>query len=759
MQGGQGLRVLEVGETRTAAFAGLILAAQGADVCQVQEGVERRLDELERAYFDRARWVPEAGVEVAALARDADILLLDCAPAKLDALGLPSRPRDLRPGQVAVVASSMGASGPQASLLMDEINEWAAGGLAYVSRRAVPDDDEERYSPVLPPDRQPELLGGLAAAIASLAGTLRAKATNSALLLDVSRQEVQAAMLHGVVPPFVWNHNVVGNPNARLSNIGMLIPASDGQVYLRTVEPHHWAGLVEWMGNPEWTQEPWATDSMQRAANAELVRTLIGEWSSALSMQELVEHGQARGVPLAFSRSADETLQWEQLRSRNAWTPVDTPHGKATAPRIPLVESSELPPQRQERGWRTPASSGVALDTSSLRVLDMGWSWAGPYAGMILADAGAEVIKLESSTRIDILRWSGAFADGLRDYERSGYYTSCNRGKKSATLNLKSPGAREVVLDLVRHCDVLIENFAPRVMPSLGLSADELHAVNPRLVIVSMAGYGATGPNRDYLSYGDHLLHASGFASLMGEDGDPNTKIGIFYGDPVGGMYAALGALMALRERELTGYGRHLQLSQLEGLVSLLPTSMMRASLGIQQPRSAHRTPLMHPHGFYRCAGLDTWVSIAVGTDEQWIALAAVLSADGIDVPRGECLEQRQRNADAIDAAVQRFTATRSPWDVTAQLQNLGVPSYPVQSAPRLLWDDHLNARDFFPIIRRPVVGPGPVTGPVFRASDGGVFPRGYAPLMGEHNEYVYRELLGYTQGKFEEGVASGLIA
>lgn len=758
MQAAIGLRVLEVGETRSSAFAGLILAAQGADVCQVREGVDRRLDQIESAYFDRGRWVAHAGADLGVLASGADVLLLDASLPRLRELGLPTEQADVRPGQVVVLVTPMGAWGPQASLVMEGINEWAAGGLAYVTRRAVPDDDVERYSPVLPPDRQPEMLGGLAAAIGALFGVLQAKASNEPMLIDVSRQEVQTAMLHGVVPPFVWNQALTGSPDARLSNIGMLIPASDGEVYLRTVEAHHWAGLVRWMGTPEWTQEPWAAEPMQRMAHADLTRSLIGEWSAQFPMKWLVEQGQQAGVPIAYTRSATDVLQTEQLRSRNAWVQVDVDGTPARAPRLPLFETEALAPARCAITW-SGSGGGPGIDLENIRVLDMGWSWAGPYGGMVLADLGAEVIKLESGTRLDILRWSGAFADGLRDYERSGYYTSCNRGKRSATLNLKAEGSRDVVLELVRHCDVLIENFAPRVMPSLGLSAAELHEANPRLVVISMAGYGASGPERDFLSYGDHLLHASGFASLTGEEGDPNTKIGIFYGDPVGGMYAALGALSGLQNREITGKGVHLQLSQLEGLVSLVPASMMRASLGQENVRTSQRSAAMHPHGFYRCAGYDTWVSIAVPDDQRWRALRTLLESAGVPVPNASCLTERMSCRDEIDAAVSQYTASRSPWDVTTALQTLGVPAYPVQSAPRLLWDDHLAEREFFPIVRRPIIGPGPITGPVFRSADGAVRPRGYAPLLGEHNEYVYRELLGFTEATYNEALQSGLIS
>ena len=395
---------------------------------------------------------------------------------------------------------------------------------------------------------------------------------------------------------------------------------------------------------------------------------------------------------------------------------------------------------------------------SGVRVLDMGWSWAGPYAGMILADLGAEVLKLESAGRIDILRWSGAFADGLRDFERSGYYTACNRGKRSFTLDLKHEQARETVLDLVARCDVLIENFAPRVLPSLGLSAESLRARNPRLIVLSMSGYGATGEESEFLSYGDHLLHASGFSSITGDAADPPTKLGIFYGDPVGGMYGALAVISALRHRHARGEGCHLELSQLEGLTSLIPTSFLRRSAGEHLARLNDKSKDHAPHGFYRCAGVDAWVAIAVRGDAEWAALRSELSSAGIDVPALATAAERLDATAVCDAILSRWTLGLSPWQVTTACQRMGIAAYPVQSAPRLLFDDHLAARAFFPIVNSPIAGPGPIPGVVFRTSGDGARVRGYAPLLGEHNEYVYREILGLSEVQYEERVASGQI-
>lgn len=750
LQGAAGVSVLELSERLSGAFAGLILGAQGANVRQWRQGLNRRLDRYESAYFDRHRSPLPEGAKLATLLREADVILCDLDPATALTLGLRMDALSLRPGQVFVSVTSMGLDGPQSGYTMESITEWAAGGLGYVTRRAVPDSDVEHYAPVFPPGRQPEVLGGLAAAIAAVHG-LRS-AGSEGLVIDVSRQEVQAAMLHGTVPPYVWNNLIPGSPSMRLTNIGMLLPSADGHVYIRTVEPHHWGGLVSLMGSPEWTTEPWAQDPYLRRENSEMVCALIGEWSSQHTTAWLVAEGQRLRVPIAFPRDLPEVLESEQLATRGAWVDVALDDGAVgRAPRIPMLESA---------GGSTsgPRVAGSASVPRQLRVLDMGWSWAGPFAGMILADLGADVVKLESATRIDILRWSGAFAENIRDHERSGYYTACNRGKKSVALNLKHPDARQIVLDLVAHFDILIENFAPRVMADLGLSIEELHAANPNLVVISMSGYGANGPERDFTSYGDHLLHASGIASLIGEPEDPHTKIGIFYGDPVGGMYAALAAMLAVRQVECTGKGTHLELSQLEGLTSLIPAQFLRASTGQSPERSAHHSPTMHPHGTYRCQGEDSWVSLAVTDDAAWTRFIGVLGACGERLPAAATLAERIERRAEIDEVIGTWTAGRTAWEVTHALQSARIAAYPVQSAPRLLWDDHLHARGFFNFVHRPVVGPGPIPGPIFTASDGSSRVRGYAPFLGEHNGPVYGKLLGFSTERLNELVASGLI-
>jgi crotonobetainyl-CoA:carnitine CoA-transferase CaiB-like acyl-CoA transferase len=400
----------------------------------------------------------------------------------------------------------------------------------------------------------------------------------------------------------------------------------------------------------------------------------------------------------------------------------------------------------------------VSGPLAGVRVLDLGWTWAGPFAGMILTDLGAEVIKVESGQRIDVLRWSGAFADGVRDHERSGYNNACNRGKQSVTIDLKHPDGRQLVLDLAGRCDVAIENFSPRVLPGLRLGWDDLSRANPRLVMLSLSAYGASGPEQDYIAYGDHLLYASGMTSVTGHPDDPPTPIGTFYGDPVAGIYGALAILAALAERDRTGAGQHLEYAQIEGLVSMMPGALIATSAGGDVVRSVDKSPDMAPHGFYRCAGDDAWVAIAVEDDDRWRALRELMRASGAAVPEWSTLAARKADETSVDQVIGAWVQPLSPWQVTTALQAAGVAAFPLMSAARLLWDHHLHQRDFFAWVEHPVTGPGPIPGVVFRVGADGARVRGAAPLLGQHNEQVFGGLLGLSEDRYRDLVASGAI-
>jgi crotonobetainyl-CoA:carnitine CoA-transferase CaiB-like acyl-CoA transferase len=265
-------------------------------------------------------------------------------------MSLPTDPTAVattQPPLVVVAVTSLGLNGVNSDYVMDEINEWASGGIAFVSRRSVAEDDDESYSPLLAPGRQPEMLGGLAAATGAFSGLLSVRREGKGILVDVSRQEVQAAMLHSSIPSFVWNGVVQGSSNVRLSGVGMLLPTKDGQIYLRTVEAHQFQSLIEFIGNPDWANEDWMQDPMKRFEMRSAIQTLVGEWTADRETEWVYREGQRRGVPFALPRTLDQVLGSEQEEIRNFWESIKLGEGEGRAPSVPLLkgESTLQPPR------------------------------------------------------------------------------------------------------------------------------------------------------------------------------------------------------------------------------------------------------------------------------------------------------------------------------------------------------------------------------------------------------------------------------
>jgi crotonobetainyl-CoA:carnitine CoA-transferase CaiB-like acyl-CoA transferase len=346
VQGAQGLRVLEVGERLGTAAAGLALTALGADVVQARLP-GRRVPSTESAYYDRGRMVINADGALAALGPRADVLLTDLDQRGLADLRLPIDVDDLRGGghpQVLVSIRSLGRDGPSAGFRMTDLTEWASGGLAGVTRRPYP-DDPERYVPVVPPGFQPQALAGLAAAAGVFAARRWAGVRREPVVVDVSVQEVVAATLHGIMPNFVWNGHVLGHPSTPNNAVGLLLPAADGDVYIRTVEAHQWDKLMEWIGQPDW--DALGADPSDRLANLRAITALVSEWTSTQKSMELLVEGQRRRVPIAVPRSLEEVLAWQHLRARGTWCRIEEGGRPAEGPRLPMLEPAAWPATRR----------------------------------------------------------------------------------------------------------------------------------------------------------------------------------------------------------------------------------------------------------------------------------------------------------------------------------------------------------------------------------------------------------------------------
>jgi benzylsuccinate CoA-transferase BbsF subunit len=373
-----------------------------------------------------------------------------------------------------------------------------------------------------------------------------------------------------------------------------------------------------------------------------------------------------------------------------------------------------------------------------VRVIDFSTAYAGPYAAKLLGDLGADVIHVETGTRLDIMREYPPYrAEAGPD--RSGSFASLHRNKRGLTLNLKTAGARGVMERLLGTGDVIIENYTPRVLPSLGFAWERMTALNPRLIYCTMPGFGASGPHREYRSYGPTLEGQSGIAFMTGYEEEPPLRMGCSYPDMVGGVTGAFAILAALRQRATTGRGTRVELPQQQAAVALTGIATVEWSVNKRVlGRLGNAHPWFVPHDIYRCAGDDQWVAVVVREDGQWERLAPLLGLPAM--ARAERVRQRV----AIDAALSRFTASRQADAVARQLIAIGVEAYPVRNAFDLARDPHVAARGFVETIDHARLGPLPYPGPPWRIEGVPTGPHVPAPCLGEHTEPILSEL-GYA--------------
>lgn len=397
------------------------------------------------------------------------------------------------------------------------------------------------------------------------------------------------------------------------------------------------------------------------------------------------------------------------------------------------------------------------LPLHGVRVLDLTMAWSGPYATRLLADMGAEVIKIEAVNNWDLLRtFTGQPPQVERVWDKSPYFNHNNRNKYGLALDLQSERGRDLFLRLVEDADVVIENFRAEALEKLRLTYDVLSAVNQRVVLVSMPSHGKTGPERDFVSYGTNVEQLSGLCSLTGYEGGPPQKTGISYGDPMAGVAAAGAVALALWNRRRTGKGQYIEVAQRENLINVIGEYVVAYSMNGRQPaRRGNRHSSMAPHGCYPCArtdaGADQWITIACEDDRQFAALCGVMRRPELAMDaRFADVVSRFRNQAALDEIIAGWTRTQDKTEAARVLQDAGVPASPVLSVPEVFEDEQLRARGFFEPVSHAAAGVSEIEGPHWRMSETPAHIRVPAPAFGEHNDYVFHALLGLSEEEIE---------
>jgi benzylsuccinate CoA-transferase BbsF subunit len=387
-----------------------------------------------------------------------------------------------------------------------------------------------------------------------------------------------------------------------------------------------------------------------------------------------------------------------------------------------------------------------------VRVLDFTWVVAGPVATRILADLGADVVKIERKDAVD-------FGD-----RRGGLSGTLMRGKKSVVLDLRKPRAIEIARALAVRSDVVVDNFSARVMSNLGLDFETLSRERPDIVCVRMTGYGLTGPDRDHVSYGPTLQALAGYTLLMAEPDGAPAGFGYSYSDLASGHMGALAILAAIHHRRRTGRGQLVDLAQQEAVASLLgPILLERAVDGGTSAPTGNVSPegAAAPHGIYPCAGDDRWIAITVFTDREWEGLVAAMGRpDWALAARFASVGGRLASARELDRLVAVWTRTMNVHVATSRLQANGVPAGLVADAAQVCaGDPQLAARGHFVDVPTPEGHTVRIDGPPFLLSETPASVRGPGPRLGEHTDDVLRDVLGYDDATLATLRADGIIA
>ena len=701
---------------------------------------------------------PAGQARLAELIADADIVVHDLRAGRAKTVGLDGDDLLTRhPGLVVAAITPFGLTGPQADWVGDELTVVHGGGWGFL----IPGDDPDPTKPPLTvPGWFSHCHAGMAAAFAALGAHYKAKATGVGEFIDHSVLATVAAMLEASFIAWSYAGNIAKRNDGRILTPWRILRCSDGLIFLVTVEQDQWERLVEMMGTPEWATMGIFDTIPDRSANQDVLSMYLEEWTSQHTVDELWHAGQAQRICFAPVFTMPDLARQPHLRERGFFQSVEHPvAGELEHLGAPFVMEPSSWALRSgapvlgadnaagfaARDNELPAPSVDAAATKPLqgvRVIDFSWVWAGPYCTMHLAYLGADVIKIESSSRPGLGRRLPIHPEGMEPtLNTCGYFNQWDQGKRSVELDLTDPASIETVLALVADADVVVDNYATGVMERLGLGDDVLRAANPDIILASVTGYGHTGPHREYMGYGPTTCPLSGIAAMTGHPGEAPMEAGLSVGDPAAGLTAAFGVMASIFGRDHAARseadrGTRIDVSLWESTAVNGIHAWMAHALGHEpEGPQGSRSFAAAPHGVFRAAGDDDWVSIACLDEDQWQSFAAILGVG--DDARFDTLASRKTHEAELETIVSSWASTRERWAITNELQAVGVAAYPSLRCDELEANPQLAARDFWERFDHPEVGRRTHSGVPWRTRN---WPNGVAhraPLIGEHTADV----------------------
>ena len=718
-----------------------------------------------------------------ALVARADFIFESYPSDNLSAYGIDfDAARRINPNIVYVRLSPFGADGPHSSLIADDLVLASMGGP--VSLQGVPERAPIRVS--VP---QAWRHAGVEAVAGSLVAHAKMIRSGEAQYVDLSAQSVMTwTMLNAMDAYAIQGADFQRNGssmNNGVLNIQIVYPTSDGYIVAlplpsmvmactpwmiedgildESYRNHDWAQVEEALADPERIDETltWSIDVCQR-------------FFALHSKQELFHYGLKHGDTLAPVNTLDELLALEHMGERDYWEPLTLGSRTVNVPGLWSKPSNQGlsirrgAPRLNEHGDEIraalryaqpsprpePTETSDELPFAGIKVTDFTWVGVGPISSKYLADHGADVIRIESESRPDVVRASGPFRGGEPGLNRSQFFGDFNTSKRSLALDLKSPEAIELAKQLITESDVMIESFASGAIGRMGLGYEAVSQINPSLIMISTCLMGQTGSASGMAGYGYHAAALAGFYEVTGWPDLAPSGPWIAYTDTIAPRFVSVLLASALDRRRRTGEGCFIDVAQIETALHFLAPEFLNLQInGESAGRLGNRSAYYAPQGCYPCSGEDDWCAIVVETDQQWQALADIT---GINQSYPDHAARLAAH-DLIDAEISRWTSAHSRDQVMETLQAAGIPSGRVQRSSDLLNDPQYAHRNFYRYFDHQEMGHIPYAGHQYRISGYDNAPRGPAPCLGQHTFEILSDYLGLSDEDIAAAYASGIV-
>ncbi|MFI4948036.1 MAG: CoA transferase [Alphaproteobacteria bacterium] len=714
-----GLEVAQLGAGLAAAVCGRLFADLGARIRCIGADTSTPL----ARHLNAGKILASGDAAARAAMAAADLIVCEGGPSDLRARRHdPDALRRINRSAAIVAISPFGQTGPKADDRASDLTLFFASGIA---RMLTGQADDLGEPPIRPVGEQSAFIGGITAACAGMHAVMAAE---PGAIVDLSIQEALATVTitelarAGLSGKF-WSRERLADGNGATVCI---LPAKDGHAAISPRDDHQWAAWLTVMGSPDWGQDPRFAAKSDRVANWDALYALMSAWSRDYDKQTIADMAQAAHVPSFPLREPAEQLQSAQLAHRKFYRPLELDGRRIEVPGPPfglrVAEPAGTAAPPKPRNGRGP------MPLAGVRVLDFSWVIAGPTATRYLAAMGAEVIKVEAPGRGDPGR-------------ASELHTVLGQAKRSVVLDLKKPDAIALARALAAKSDVLVENFATGVMDRLGLGADELRAVNPNLVYVSASGLGRSGPEARAVAYGTLLQCYAGFAGLNRHPDIP-PRVGLAWLDPMCGLMLAFITAAALWHRRRSGGVARIDFSMLEAMLWTMAEPLLAAQLGAPPHPVGNRSARYAPHGAYRCAGEDEWISLAVTDDEEWRRLCVIVPGLAPLAPVG--FAERAARRATIDETLAAWARPGQAAELARELIGAGIPAAALATSRDLAGCPHLRERGFWD-----AHGAGVLPGLPWRAGFGRISHP--APALGADSDQVLRDVLDMTP----EGIAA----